>query len=285
MVASSNTHTIESLTEFLEIIAGLPVQPKGFYTFRGERNSEWDIAPGALRPDRKKLLMHERDAVRELMSVHPNEFLNDFTMFDKLVRMQHYGLPTRLLDVSANPLVGLFYATEIINPKLERPTDGKVFYIRIPDVRRKYFDSDAVSCISNLANMSETEKDILYEQRRMSLEDFNELEEVDRLVQFVRTEKPSFRKIVNPKDLNKIYYVVPKLNNRRIIAQNGAFLIYGLSLRPSTPILDPIRFRSITIPSTKKKKIRQELAMLGVTKSSLFPEIDHAADHIVEKYK
>ena len=26
-------------------------------------------------------------------------------MFDKLVRMQHFGLPTRLLDVSRNALV------------------------------------------------------------------------------------------------------------------------------------------------------------------------------------
>jgi hypothetical protein len=29
-------------------------------------------------------------------------------MFDKLVRMQHFGLPTRLLDVSLNALVALY---------------------------------------------------------------------------------------------------------------------------------------------------------------------------------
>ncbi|WP_082482940.1 FRG domain-containing protein [Methylobacterium sp. Leaf123] len=285
MVASPTAKTAKSLTEFLEIIAKLEPQTRGFYTFRGERNAAWSLAPGVLRPNRKKLLVHERDAVRELLSVHPNEFLTDTTMFDKLVRMQHYGLPTRLLDVSANPLVGLFYATEVVDPALEPEADGKVSYIRVPDIRRKYFDSDAVSCIANLANMAEPEKAVLYKQRRDARGEFNKLIEVDRLVQFIRIEKPSFRRNVNPRDLDRVYYVVPKLNNRRIIAQNGAFLIFGLSLRPATPLQDPIQIRSIKIPAAHKAQIRKELSMLGVTKSSLFPEIDHAADHIVDRYK
>ncbi|MBW4236742.1 FRG domain-containing protein [Enterobacter roggenkampii] len=42
-------------------------------------------------------------AVRDIVSLHPNEFSSDKTMFDRLVRMQHFGLPTRLLDVTSNP--------------------------------------------------------------------------------------------------------------------------------------------------------------------------------------
>ncbi|MCS5960637.1 hypothetical protein LNP74_16615 [Klebsiella pneumoniae subsp. pneumoniae] len=37
--------------------------------------------------------------INELLTVQPAEFMNDRYMLDKLVRMQHYGLPTRLLDV------------------------------------------------------------------------------------------------------------------------------------------------------------------------------------------
>lgn len=285
MVPTSSTHTASSLAEFLTVIGGLPQQPRSFYTFRGERNSAWPIAPGILRDNRKRLLRHEKDAVRELISVHPNEFLTDQSMFDKLVRMQHYGLPTRLLDVSANPLVGLFYATSTVDPKLESPTPGKVFYIRVPEVRRKYYDSDAVSCISNLSNMSDAEKLVLYQNRNKSIIEFNDIDQTKRLIQFVRGEKPSFQPTVHPKDLNRIWYVVPKLNNRRIIAQNGAFLIFGLSLTPRIPVVNPIRFRSIIIPAAAKESIRNELSLLGVTKSSLFPEIDHVAEHIVDKYK
>ncbi len=42
-------------------------------------------------------------------------------MFDRLVRMQHFGLPTRLLDVSLNPLIALCVATDP-GPSTKHPT-------------------------------------------------------------------------------------------------------------------------------------------------------------------
>ena len=79
-------------------------------------------------------------------------------MFDKLVRMQHFGLPTRLLDVSRNALVALYFATDP-GPLGSKPSDGMVTAFAIPQEHEKYFDSDSVSCIANLANMTSEEKD------------------------------------------------------------------------------------------------------------------------------
>lgn len=45
-----------------------------------------------------------------MMHVHPDEFLGN--RFDSLVKMQHFGMPTRLLDTTTNPLVALYFACE-----------------------------------------------------------------------------------------------------------------------------------------------------------------------------
>ena len=71
--------------------------------------SEADTQPGIFRPEFNGLLEDEKRVVRKMISVQPHEFASDETMFDKLVRMQHFGLPTRLLDVSRNALVALFF--------------------------------------------------------------------------------------------------------------------------------------------------------------------------------
>lgn len=52
----------------------------------------------------------------------PNEFLGN--RFDSLVKMQHFGMPTRLLDTTTNPLVALYFACES-DKQLDK--DGAVY--------------------------------------------------------------------------------------------------------------------------------------------------------------
>ncbi len=93
---------------------------------------------------------------RELISTHPQEFSGDNLMLDRLVRMQHYGLPTRLLDVTANFLAALYFACAQHD---QAEQDGGLFIIKGKKVAEgKYFDSDAVSLVANLGNLSEEEK-------------------------------------------------------------------------------------------------------------------------------
>jgi hypothetical protein len=294
MAKKSTTTSVSprTLTGFIEEFEQYSSRPKySLNCYRGQRDASWPIVAGIFRSDLKELLKNEKRAVRDLISVHPNEFASDETMFDKLVRMQHFGLPTRLLDVSLNALVALYFATDP-GPDDGNVTNGKVTAFAIPPEREKYFDSDSVSCIANLANMTSKEKNDIYQLKESLIElpedeqiaMFNEYGVVKRLHQFIRSEKSYFQPIINPIDLLKPYYVHPKLSNRRILAQSGAFILYGLE--PYKEIFFPYKIEetSFLVPQKAKGPIRKALANLGINESTLYPEIDKAAARIKNHY-
>jgi hypothetical protein len=282
----------KTLTDFIEEFARYSSGSDYLKCFRGQRDSFWSNVAGIFRPDLKELLKNEKRAVRDLISVQPHEFASDETMFDRLVRMQHFGLPTRLLDVSLNALVALYFAADP-GPDGEL-SDGMVTAFAIPLEREKYYDSDSVSCLANLANMTFEEKDEIYRLRESlkgdissarNIKKFNESGVIKRLHQFIRSEKPYFLPIIDPLDLFKPYYVHPKMSNRRILAQSGAFILYGINPPKRMFFPYPIEEKTFIVPQSEKIPIRQDLEKLGINESTLYPEIDKAAARIKNQYR
>ncbi len=242
--------------------------------YRGHGSQDYRLMPGLFR--KKGQRKDEKNILRELLSLHPSEFAQDRSVFEQLVRMQHYSLPTRLLDLTYNPLVALYFACKDA-PK----TDGELIALSVPKSEVRYFDSDTVSCLAGLSNLTGRERDEL-----RSIDDVNSLNSSHaghRLLQFIRAEKPYFLPEVNPYDLRRILVVRPKLSNRRIVAQQGAFLLFGLTSELLEANGDRISISKIEIPKSAKQKILQELDRINVNESSLFPEIDHAANYIMSK--
>jgi hypothetical protein len=296
MAKKSTTTSVQprSLTDFIQAFAQYSSSSRyELKCFRGQHDASWQIEAGIFRHEFKELLENEKRAVRDLISVHPNEFASDETMLDKLVRMQHFGLPTRLLDVSRNALVALYFATDP-GPHGINPTNGMVTAFAIPREREKYFDSDSVSCIANLANMTSEEKAEIYRLRESlkgnissarNIKKLNESGVIKRLHQFIRSEKPYFLPIIDPIDLFKPYYVHPKMSNRRILAQSGAFILYGIAAPKKVFLPNPIEETPFIVPQVEKSTIREALENIGINESTLFPEIDKAAARIKNQYK
>ena len=78
--------------------------------YRGHADESWDLKPSIFRSHRG--IENEHLLFRDMVAHVPRDFSECKSALDYLVQMQHYGLPTRLLDVTTNPLVALYFACQ-----------------------------------------------------------------------------------------------------------------------------------------------------------------------------
>lgn len=107
---AKNEIEVNSVAEFIDQLAQIDIEEGTETFYRGHANIEWKLLPSLLRTsngaDKEHLIF------RDMVSHEPQSFSECRSTLDYLVHMQHYGLPTRLLDVTMNPLVALYFACQ-----------------------------------------------------------------------------------------------------------------------------------------------------------------------------
>lgn len=229
-----------------------------------------------------RLLQNESKIYHELIINCPDDFEKCHTHLEKLVKMQHYGLPTRLLDITRNPLVALYFACES-NPE----SYGELVLISPENHEIKYPQSDTVSILASLPVFSyekQQEFGRLASDPTVSQHDFNK--KVARLLHEVRLEKPAFLSEIKKDDLVSSFIVYALKNNDRIIKQDGAFILCGLS--DGNRSLEEFRYREngkkVVILIDGKKKLLEQLETFSINRAALFPEIECVAEYLKNKY-
>ena len=126
---------IRSLADYVKRVTML--KPKkselGLYpeeiVFRGLSSNNYPLLPSIDRPPSKKwmnsLLSFESDLVSQAHQKFPNIFDSSDLPTTKLSKLQHFGIPTRMLDVTSSALVALYFACQkCSNPNISQ--DGEI---------------------------------------------------------------------------------------------------------------------------------------------------------------
>ena len=272
---------IGEIFEFIQQILDLKKHKKHIF-YRGHSSERYRLVPSLFRKNsqgRSIYSSQEHILYRELYMSEYKEFINDRYTLDKLVRMQHYSMPTRLLDLTTNPLIALYFAC-----KSSVDTDegiGEVIIFFIDDKHVKYYDSDTASCIANLARLSDQEKESI--KFNFDRERFNQQTSIKKLLHFIRDEKPFFEPRIDKYDLQNIICIKGIKNNERITSQSGVFLLFGLNASLEEIGNDFIQIKRIKIKN--RKKILNELDLLNINESTVFPGIESSARYISFKNK
>ena len=255
--------------------------------FRGESRNTWKLRPSVMR--KEGLRRAEGEMLVDLMSRRPDEFNDLNSSLANWVLAQHFELPTRLLDITQNPLVALFHACE------DRNSCGRLHFFAVSRDLVKPFDSDTISIIANLAKLPYADQQLILTKRGdqgdiQSAIEFPEA--MERLYHLIRQEKPHFQKKIEPKDLFRVFIVVPQRSFERVQAQSGVFLISAfherfeppeiLKWNDGTPIYDHY---ALDVSDKDKEHIIEQLSLLNITRETLFPGLDEAAKAVKRRFE
>jgi hypothetical protein len=261
--------------------------------FRGQPRFEYCLIPAAFR-DRDKngpiTRYDEGNALEDFQAHFPEHRTDLVSTIEWLTMMQHYGLPTRLLDWSRSLLVALYFAVN-----QDEDADGAIyainprFFCRNWHLRPQYPRHQLISlCVlfnDTVPLVEMINKDPVFTAFGIKASVTSGYD-----VSFEPDENADLHD-----SLRAVYMITPPRSNQRLAAQQGTFTLHGGKKGASLRI-DPFDLENevwergfgksllkIRIKKEFKKAFRKELDFSGVSTASLFPEMEYQAEYIKER--
>ena len=270
--------------------------------FRGHESSTYHLQPSVSRAfecgSKRNLLGQESEMLIDLMVRRPQDFERMTTALDQWGLARHHRLPTRLLDVTRNPLVALYNACDEVKDPKKSKEDGVVHVFVVPKEMTKTFASDTISVICSFAKLPRCKQLLVLGELSgcsVSIDDYHRAR--GDLYHHIRQERPNLQELIDPRHLFQVFFVQPRYSFERVRAQSGAFLISAshnrcdrdpdiIEFEPESilsrigchnrgmPMYEHLTF---TVPQCVKDEIRNELKMVDITDETLFPGLDESA--------
>lgn len=185
--------------------------------------------------------------------------------WERLFFMQHYGLPTRLLDWSESPYIALYFALDSAKKKDNGDYEG-----------------DAAVWVLNPTKWNE----FLYPRPGQNRDILTSLD-IEQLERYAPPDKPESHSLLAPP-----VAIYGTHNSQRIVSQRGVFIMFGSSTLPMEEQYEnyiglDARSAAANFPSSLLLKVRvpvgkiddlkKELRATGITHSVIYPDLEGLA--------
>jgi len=234
---SVRTETIKSISEYLKLFADIVSDWSDKHGemrpwVRGQSDATWSLVPGEHRVG-----LLNSDEIRSEFQLKALPLLRQVprTEWEWYFLMQHYGLPTRLLDWTTGSLLGLYFA-----------------------LRDKTGEKDAAVWMLDPWALN---KCCIGKSDLLLLSDDAANPYLPKL--FDKKAKLPSRPVA----------IVPPYNSSRITVQRGAFTIHGAEPKGLEQFFTTRLVRAV-IPKDYAMETKRALRHAGVGEFTVFPELD-----------
>jgi hypothetical protein len=238
----ADTETVvSSAQDLLKVVVEDAVPALGKPWWRGQPAGK-ELIPKAYRDsaNRRMEWLRTTQFVQRARTRHAR-VPDDKQHSDWLFLMQHYRLPTRLLDWTESPLIGCYFA---VRNDPENPGDSYLWAL----------SPEALNITSHIGA-----PDLIHP---------NEIAPYLELP-FAREDPPGVPQ--------GIIAVLATEIDFRMLQQQSAFTIHGTHT-PLEALPDKDCFlKSYRVPCAAKGRLRDELFLLGIREANLFPDLGHLA--------
>lgn len=254
--------------------------------YRGHDNDEYELLPSIARM-KYAVNRLEYGLINQAKNEYPVLFAETDNPLDLLIKLQHYGIPTRLLDITSNPLVALYFTC-----RTHFKQCGEIFVFG----NKRIYHPIRKSIMHKLCR-----GDLFY-KKKISFNNFTRMVRVNEGF-FTKNEVQRYIDYNNLQNqieecIKNINFIYPAKSFERLFLQQGYFIlmlsdytiqnnciVYNNNISPIPKDHKNIIARYI-IPAESKKHLLEELKMLNITESTLFhDDVDTVCKNIVADFK
>ena len=273
---------INSVSEYIERLDALkakyPNNPlkdnptKGTFLYRGMENDKYTLLPSVFRStyaQPKYLIFSDEQNIIQKFIQNASPYISRLDFYDDVrwaELAQHHGVPTRLLDWTANPLVALYFACES-----KKKTTAVIWILHTWNFNYYVKRHDPNRSI-----------------------DSNNEEAVKALLTTKYSDGKAFQELWKWPVIYTPYYF-----DHRMSAQASWFMAWGTNRKPLEDMIDKRGYMScideghstespqqekfickFLVRHPEKEKIMRQLDQMGIHAGTLFPGLDGIGKHI-----